>query len=93
MRDDEAGRRRDECYARIAYARGLPSSERRVAHSDAALREPFMHVHAVRCILLYAPRVAVPLSAVPRSGCSPSRVPTCWLTHADPLMVRLPNKT
>ena len=39
--------------------------EWRGAHSGAALREPFMYVHAMRCILIHTPRVAVPRSAAP----------------------------
>jgi len=39
--------------------------EWRGAHSGAALREPFMDVHAMRCILIHTPRVAVPRSAAP----------------------------
>jgi len=45
-------------YARPAHARALPSTERRVAHSDAVLRESFMHVHSVRCILIHATPLA-----------------------------------
>ncbi len=52
-------------YARIAHGRALPSMEWRGAHSGAALREPFMDVHAMRCILIHTPRVAVPRSAAP----------------------------
>ncbi len=64
----------------------------RVTHSDTTLREPFMHVHTLHCISIHVPLIAVPRSAVPCCGCSPSRAPTRWLTHADPLMVRLPTK-
>jgi len=60
-----ARQRRDDRYARIAHGRALPSMEWRGAHSGAALREPFMDVHAMRCILIHTPRVAVPRSAAP----------------------------
>lgn len=52
-------------YARIAHGRVLPSMERRVAHPEAALREPLIYAHAIHCILIHTPRVAVPCSAAP----------------------------
>jgi len=42
-------------YARLAHARALPLPERRVAHSDMGMREPFMHAHSVSCMFIHAP--------------------------------------
>ncbi len=56
---------RGDRYARIADAPALSSVERRAAQSDATLRELFMHVHAVRCILIHTPRIAVSRDTAP----------------------------